>query len=288
MYKSYFKLLRIKDWRAYFLIALLGFLVSKGYLSSLREIITFWTVILFFLAFGFSINDCFDTKEDALDSEKRKLVISREISFQKGLFFSIVLVILGLFLTIRFGLIPFLLALGNVLLALFYSAPPLRFKSRPFLDLFSHGLFAGALIFLFPVLIFNKNLELFHYLIAFSIFWVSVSMELRNHLEDYEFDKKAGLKTTVCFLGLEKAEKLLRSMTSFFPLIFSPIFFLFSSKYLILFLILTLIFLPVFLFSPLDNKQLMRAKEKFKKLKNYRIIDAYTIFSFGLIIIATI
>ncbi|OIO44492.1 MAG: hypothetical protein COY72_01550 [Candidatus Nealsonbacteria bacterium CG_4_10_14_0_8_um_filter_35_10] len=274
-FKNYFRFLRVKDWRAYFLIALFGFLFSKGFLFPFKDIIIFWAIVLLLLAFGFSVNDVFDTKEDKYHLEKENLLVSQKISFSKGLAFSIFLGISGLALSAFFGLRIFLFCLAAFLLGFFYSAPPIRFKGRPFLDLISHGLFAGALIFFFPVLVFNKKLDFFHYLIGFSFFYLSAMAELRNHLEDYGTDKKAGLKTVVAVLKYQISKGLLDFLAIFFPLILFPVFLSISLKYLFLFLILTAIFLFFFLF-----------RKNYKSLKNYRIMDIYVIFSFGLLLIA--
>jgi len=275
--KSYFNLLRIKNWRGYFLIALLGFVISEGFLFSLRDIFIFFAIVLLLLGSGFSVNDCFDTKEDELDKDKKNPIVLKEITFRSGLSFSIFLAILGLSLSTIFGLEAFLFYLIATLLAFFYSSPPLRLKSRPLFDLVSHGLFAGALIFLIPILIFVKDLTSFHYLIAFSIFYFSVVLELRNHIEDYETDKKADLKTTVCVLGLENSEKLLRYLAILYPLTLFPIFLLIYRQYLLLFLIFTLTFFFLLLF-----------KKNYKIVKNYRIMDIYANLSFILLSIATL
>ena len=270
----YFKLLRIKDWRGYFLITTLGFVISKGFLFPIRDIIIFYALSFLLLAFGFSINDCFDTKEDRLDKDKKNPIALKKISFRNGLIFSILLAVLGLALSTVFGMKVFLFCLVSILIGFFYSSPPLRMKSRPWFDLISHGLFAGALLFLIPVLIFSKELTKFHYLIALSIFYFSVILELRNHIEDYEIDKEAGLNTTVVFLGREKSEKLLRYLAVFYPLTLFPIF-LFYQQFFLLFSILTVIFL--FLFQKNDHK-----------IKDYKIIDVYANLCFILLSIVTI
>lgn len=280
--KTYFKLSRVKDWRAYFLMALFGFLISKGFLFPLKEIIIFWFVVILLLSFGFSINDCFDTEEDKYHPEKENLLVARKISFSKALTFSIFLGILGLFLSAFFGLRIFLFCLVAFLLGFFYSAPPIRFKGRPFLDLISHGLFAGALIFFFPILVFNKNLTFLHYLLGFSIFYFSAMAELRNHLEDYKPDKRAGLKTTVSVLKYEFSKSLLDCLALLSPFTLFPVFLSISLKsislrYFFLFLIFTLLFFFFFLF-----------RENYKILKNYKIMDIYILFSFGLILVATL
>jgi 4-hydroxybenzoate polyprenyltransferase len=276
--KSYFDLLRIKHWRGYLVMASFGFVVSKGFLFPLKEILLFFIVISSFFAFGFSINDCFDVKEDKLEKGKKNPIAQGEISFRKGLLFSISLAALGLVLSTFLGKELFLLFLFTTLLAFFYSAPPLRLKSRPGWDLISHGLFAGALIFMMPLLVFKKNLSLFYYLITLSLFYFSITLELRNHLEDYVSDKEAGLKTAVGFLGFERSEKLLRYLAIFYPLTVLPIFWLISEfSYLLLFLILTLGF-NYFLFFEKESKI----------VKSYRLMDAYAHISFLLVSVAVI
>ena len=275
--KAYFKLLRIKDWRAYFLMALFGFLISKGFLFPLRDIIIFYAIVLLLLAFGFSINDCFDTKEDKYKNQKANPLVSKEISFKNSLVLSLLPGVLGLSLSIIFNFKVFLFSLAGAAIGFFYSAPPLRMKSRPLLDLVSHGLFAGALLFFLPLLIFSPELTIIHYLISASIFYFSVMAELRNHLEDYETDKKAGLRTTVCVLGYKNSQSLLRYLTILSPLTLFPTFLLIPQKYFFLFLISSFIFLFFALFNR-DSKI----------VKNYRIVDIYAIFSFGLLSVAII
>lgn len=275
--KAYFNLLRVKEWRGFFLIALFGFFVAKGFLFPLKEIILFFAMILLLLAFGFSINDCFDTKEDKYKEEIKNPIVRKEMSFKESFLLALLSGVLGLTLSVILGFKVFLLCLAAVLTCFFYSAPPFRLKSRPVVDLISHGLFAGAFIFLLPLVAFQEKLSLIYYLMAFSVFYLSVTLELRNHLEDYKTDKEAGLKTTVCVLGYEKSERLLRYLAIFYPLILTPLFFLFLNQYFFLFFIFSLIFLFLFLLS--KNYQL---------IKNYRLMDAYTIFSFCLVSAAII
>ena len=207
-FKSFLKYYRMKDWRAYFGLGLLGFVLAQGFLSSPLDILLFSTIGLLLLAFGFSVNNFFDIKEDSEKGEVKSLLVQNK----KNFFLSVSPGILALFLSAYFGKWVFLFVLIAGLIGFFYSAPPLRMKSRPFLDLISHGLFAGALIFFFPFLIFESELTTFHYLVAFSVFYLSVMLETRNHLEDYQSDSRAGLRTTVCFLGYKNSERFLRCL----------------------------------------------------------------------------
>ncbi len=284
-FKSIFRYYRVKDWRAYLALGAFGFFVARGFLFPLFDIIRFLIILILLLAFGFSVNNFFDTKED---QEKGKTIL---IKNKKNFLFSVWPGILALLISTSFGLKVFLFVLIASLIGFFYSAPPLRMKSRPFLDLISHGLFAGALIFFFPILAFRSQTTLFHYLVAFSIFYLSVTLEMRNHLEDYQSDLRAGLKTTVCFLGYKNSEVLLKYLSLFYPLILLPVFFtpldgnqgfiIFQEYTLLalLFLILTIVFL--FFFLSKKNYRLIDAQA-------YRIMDGYTILSYLIILFATL
>jgi len=275
--RIYFKLLRIPDWGGYFLMGLLGFVLSYGFLSPLSDILLFFAMLVLFLGLGFSVNECFDLEEDKYNESKTNILLKKQISFRNGLIFSIFLGVLGLILSMKFGLNVFLFCLAGLLIGFFYSAEPVRFKSRPFLDLISHGLFAGVFLFLLPFLVFNSTITLIHWFIAFSVFYLSLSLELRNHLEDYEFDKKAGVNTSVCFLGYNKSEKFLRYLAFLYPLALIPMFLLVPKVYLFLFLSFSFIFLFFFLL-----------RKNYKIVKNYKIMDIYSILSFVLISISLI
>ncbi len=265
-FESYIRMLRIKDWLAYFLIAIFGFVVSKGFLFSPTSITIFFTMISLFLAFSFSINNCFDIKEDKLTKSAKNPLAMGKIGLKNALIFSFLLGGLGTILSLTIGFKTFLLYIIIILLSFFYSSPPLRLKSRFLLDLISHGLFFGSLIFLLPLTVFNIKLSLFHYLVAFSIFYFSIMLELRNHIEDYKNDKKVGLKTTVCILGRGNSERLLKSLVLFYPATLLPIF-LYHCQYLLPFSIFTLIFYIIFSYK-----------------RNYKILDVYANASFGLLL----
>jgi 1,4-dihydroxy-2-naphthoate octaprenyltransferase len=83
-------------------------------------------------------------------------------------------------------------------------------------------------------------------------------LETRNHLEDYESDSRAGLRTTVCFLGYKNSENFLKYLAFFYPLALFPAFFMLSQNFKFLFLILSCLFLLLFLYR-----------------KKFEIIDTY-------------
>lgn len=256
-------------------MAFLGFLIAKGFLFPLGDIIIFFILVVSFLALGYGVNDCFDVKEDKYRKDRINPLVNKEISFKTGLIFSISPGIFGLVLSTIYGWRVFLFCLVGVIIGFFYSAPPLRLKGRPVLDLISHGFFAGVFWFVLPLFFFKTELNLFHYLISFSIFYFFLVLELRNHLEDFESDKKADIKTFVCAFGPGFSEKLLQYLTVIFPLTIFPVFLLVFPKYLFLFLVFSLFFLFSFQFF-------VRRLKTEKSYKIYRIIDIYAFSFFGL------
>ena len=177
-----------------------------------------------YLGFSFAINDSFDADEDRLNQSKNNPVASGEVEKTSAIVFSSSLALVGIALSVWFGPIVFIFYLILILLSLSYSAPPLRLKSRYPFDILSHGLYFGSFILLLPILIFGSlNLELL--LLSISVFWLSATIELHNHIRDYESDLKAGLRTTACVIGLENSEKVARTLAALFPLTILPLLY---------------------------------------------------------------
>ena len=271
-FKAYLKMLRIRSWLGYFLIAALGYTISTKLNVHISETTFFYVLVCLYLGFSFSINNYFDVKEDLLKRKKSNPVAMGEIKQKEGIIFSLLLALLSISLSLLRGLNVFYFFFILIFLSFSYSSPPFRLKSRPFLDLISHGLFFGSLLFLFPSVFFFKDVGLLHALIATSIFYFSIILELRNHIEDYESDKKAGLRTTVCVLGLNVSKKITYFLSLLFPLLLLPIFYTINKHITFsLFLAITAIFYLAFY-----NK------------KSYRILDIYSSISYFLIILGVL
>lgn len=217
--ESLYRNIRVKDWRAYFSLGVLGFFSGTTSTHVENLVVNFLklTVTLsLYLAFAFSINNCFDVEADALRAKKllKNPVAAGLISFKAGLVFSVCLALLGAFITVAwFHSSPFTVSLylSKLLLAGFYSVPPLRLKSRPFFDLLSHGFFFGALPYLYGVSISGDLTAQFLY-VASSIFTYSLILELRNHVEDYAEDLFSGVETTAVHLGYTRSQNLLKTL----------------------------------------------------------------------------
>jgi len=213
----YFHNIRAFDWRAYIGIAILGF-VRNVDVASLNILIyrtlRFMVTIILYLAFTFSINNCFDTKCDIHKEAKIKKnpIAAGHITFREGLVLSFCMAFTGLILSyLWFSKNCFLIYLMMLLLGGAYSVPPLRLKSVPLMDLLSHSLFFGGLLYLYGLLS-NGGINLQEASLVVSVSLYSIILELRNHLDDYEADLNSETKTTVCYIGCGESRRLLRSL----------------------------------------------------------------------------
>ncbi|MFC1754085.1 UbiA family prenyltransferase [Thermoproteota archaeon] len=224
---------RVLDWRAYLGFGIIGFLtaVNKPSLFNLDQepwilLAKILVTLVFYLSFAFSINNCYDIVEDSFDTDKlvQNTIASEKISFIKGLTFSFVTGAVGIFFCVFwFNTISLFLYITSIILAALYSAPPLRFKARPFFDIASHGLFFGILLFLYGAStlgFFNLNFMV----LGAPIFIYSVTLELRNHLEDFEGDKEAKIITIVQKIGVNTTSFLLTNLLIIHWLLMSIIF----------------------------------------------------------------
>jgi lycopene elongase/hydratase (dihydrobisanhydrobacterioruberin-forming) len=148
--------------------------------------------------FIYGINDYWDQKTDELNPKKgtkeEKLTKKKKKSLKKIIWASIIFSF-ALFFVLDF--VAILLLVIFLFLSYFYSAPPLRFKSIPFVDfssnmlyimpgIFGYYLSAGAL----PPLI----------LILAGYFHIA-AMHLFSAIPDIKYDKKANVKTTATIIG---------------------------------------------------------------------------------------
>ena len=213
----YFYNIRVFDWRAYIGIAFLGFVRNvepSPFNMLIYRALRFTVTIIFYLAFTFSINNCFDIKCDSHKEAKikRNPIAAGHITFREGLILSLCIAFMGLVLSyLWFDKNCFLIYFMMLLLSGAYSAPPLRLKSVPLLDLLSHSLFFGALLYLYGLLS-NGGINLQAASLAASISLYSIILELRNHLEDYDADLNSETRTTVCYMGYGRSRRLLRNL----------------------------------------------------------------------------
>ncbi|MCS7200814.1 MAG: prenyltransferase [Patescibacteria group bacterium] len=181
-----------------------------GYILAIKNISDFINLnfFIFFIYFTFpanlliyGINDIFDYETDKLNPKKQtyeKLLHPKE---HKRFIFFILIFNLPFIIYAYFSLnyLQLLFLLLFVFFAVFYSAPPIRAKTKPILDsLFSANHYVFTAIFSYYLIYPNKEFPLVPFL--FGIIW-SMAMHAYSAVPDIEFDKQAGINTIATFLG---------------------------------------------------------------------------------------
>jgi 4-hydroxybenzoate polyprenyltransferase len=83
---------------------------------------------------------------------------------------------------------------------LFYSAPPARFKGRPFLDSISNADYAFPLAFV-PLALGEEPI----WLAVFALMAWSLAKHTYDAIQDIDEDAFVGIKTTAVYLGVNKS-----------------------------------------------------------------------------------
>lgn len=206
------KSMRVPEWRAYFALAIYGYLYISRFNISVEELGRLAISMSVYMAVTYIINNFYDIESDKLNINKklRNPMIENNLDSKTVLITVVLLILPGLII------MPNLLALVNYsvmcLLSLFYSAPPVRLKEKPPLDLLSHALFFGVQPFLQGALTVSNPSHSFAIEVIVLIGLYSTFLQLRNEWEDYSSDLLAGYKTTAVIMGLNTVEKFLKIM----------------------------------------------------------------------------
>ncbi|MEN6329317.1 MAG: prenyltransferase [Methanobacteriaceae archaeon] len=148
--------------------------------------------------FIYGVNDYWDEETDLLNPKKDEKELRLQKRDRKKLLNLIFMVTGFSFLLMFFQDNTERILFGIFLfLSYFYSARPLRFKERPFLDFISNYLYIIPGIFAYylaagslPPLIFMLG----------AFFHIS-AMHIFSAIPDWEYDKLAGINTTPVFIG---------------------------------------------------------------------------------------
>ena len=209
--KPLLRCLRIAEWRGYLGLYLAGSLC--GGISSLAKLGTVLGVCASFLPFmaaTYIANNVGDAECDALNPRKapKNPLATGELSRQAALYALVLTSALGALLT--FVLLPQALPtyLAALALSMAYSLPP-RLKCRPPLDVASHALFFGALLLLMGATAAGVTPDAASLALAASY---SSFLELRNEVEDLEYDAIGHCATTAVRLGAHRSELLTKAL----------------------------------------------------------------------------
>jgi hypothetical protein len=93
-----------------------------------------------------------------------------------------------------------------------YSAPPLRFKSRPGLDLILHTLFVQTFPYYATLYVLDLPWLPVDYVLLATFFLASLTAQLEQQVRDYELDRQTDTNFTIQ-VGLPITTLLLRFVT---------------------------------------------------------------------------
>lgn len=176
-----------------------------------KEFMTLLTANLLMTIFFFSFNNVEDHKDDARDPAKvmHNPISAGKITPFKAKVLSISTLILSLYFYFLLGQVPFLLGFATGLICFLYSWKKVRLKSRPVIDLVSHGMF-HTLTFLNSAFIAKNDIGLATIgIFTLMIFFMSALVDFESEIRDFEVDRKARLNNTVSKLNIKSSGKLL-------------------------------------------------------------------------------
>ncbi len=166
------------------------------------------------VAFAFMVNDIEDAEDDALNPNKvnRNPVSAMHVSKPLAWKASFVVAAFSALLFALLGTWPFILGILSLVFGLFYSWEPIRWKSKPLVDLLSHGMMLAGFQFLTGYFSFGES-EFLRWFFPFQfVVCISLYGELFNEVRDLEGDMAAGLNHTGCYLGRKWTTVLMFTM----------------------------------------------------------------------------
>ena len=215
---GYFRMLRVRDWIfGYFFIPIIGAIAAAGVTPLLVPV----AVVSFcMLAFGFVINNVADVEIDRVHTVKcrkqKNPLVSQTVSLRGTWILLILLALAPLCLSLVLSVPAFFSIAATLILFTAYSIRPLRFKERYVLDLITHGIMAGAMLFLVGYLLPSSAIPLLSAkLVSLCLLFTCIGcMALLVHqIGDYRED--CGHSTTpVVQLGKRKSWCLLAVLTA--------------------------------------------------------------------------
>lgn len=212
--RIYFKLIsnHMDAWQVALVIAALPLLIHE----TVR-----WETAVLVLAIGggywfaFALNDYFDAPFDALDRQKaaRNFFVHWPIAGWKLLLFSAVLLTLIAAAYAQFGWHGWLFWGVSCLVAWAYSAPPLRLKMRPGLDLLTHALFVQTFPYVVCLALIQAAWSLLDWVLLAILFLASLTAQLEQQARDFTVDLQVG-RTFATKVGRQRVIQVLRWTTA--------------------------------------------------------------------------
>lgn len=233
----------VDAWQVSFVIATLAVLIH-GQITPRHILLLLAIAAGYWLAF--TVNDYHDAPFDAQDQAKhqRNFFVRHPISRRQAIFLFALGTAALLLIFAQFGLRGFLVLGVSIFIMWAYSSPPLRFKSRPGIDLLVHALFVETYPYLITLYLMDVPWLLVDYVILSITFLASLTAQLEQQLRDYVVDVQTG-STFATAVGQRWAARLLRLLSA--ALILTTLVFLLNGTLPLFILPIAVIALPAIL-----------------------------------------
>lgn len=233
---------RIKDALKWTLISFIGFVLGMAslsieiyYLPFLEFVVSTFCI----MSFTFAINNYYDVESDRINPRRRNInaIVSGHISRKTSVALLLILVLIPLLISIFLSFEILIFCSFLLFIGWAYSAPPIRTKNIPVLDVIWHfiGFFSyvlwGSLIAGRSII--GGSIGLLIFIMAISLGIFSMIGQVGNHIKDYESDKKSGTITFAVWAGLGKANISILVLTILHLIVLIPLIVLYSIQYYI-------------------------------------------------------
>jgi chlorophyll synthase len=227
MKPKYIRLVRPVAWVVFLLPFSVGFGLGATKNTNPFHIIFSLIAFVSWMSFSFILNSLSDKDVDKSHDGRFKDMnlsnqpfVTGEISEKIALYIALISVIISLFFAWLVNYLFFTLFIIANIIGYIYSMPPTRFKTKPIADIQCNALAAGvALIAGLSISGTNMNL-----LFIIGCFIVASVFYIPTVVTDYDFDKKAGLKTSAVFFGPKKILMAMYPLTFVILAIFTFVF----------------------------------------------------------------
>jgi 4-hydroxybenzoate polyprenyltransferase len=147
---GYVKMMRVEDWIAgYFFIPLIGTIAIAG-ISPILGITAIISACI--CAFGFAINNVADVEIDRQHTAKceanKNPLVTQAVTLRGTRVLLVLLALIPLCISLLWSVPAFFCIAGTLILWAVYSIRPFRLKERYVLDLATHAIMAGPMLFL--------------------------------------------------------------------------------------------------------------------------------------------
>jgi 1,4-dihydroxy-2-naphthoate octaprenyltransferase len=212
MFENIWEFYRMEDWVKVLGIALLGLTTLNYFLLSPLSFFLCISECSLLLAFLFSFNNFEDFLKEGEKNFIGNLIDKRRLSKNLALFLCFLPLILSLIpLYINFSYVHFTLYALFAIFAFGYSAPRIRLRDVPFVDVFCNVVFYYILFFISYFYLNNSiTLEAYFYLIWITFFFST--SEILHQIDHFEKDRKNKRTSTAIFLGKESTIWLFKSI----------------------------------------------------------------------------